>query len=336
MTVAPARGGGAPARGVFPDRAPLARYEAEARAAAIQRAQAARLGRRVQSEDPRAAREYALRAAAAAGAGAAGGKGRSRLREETNASSLDDEGEQGPESARRSKEGAAEHMSQSVASLPDRPSAAAGAAAEAGTSTATTPAAAAAPPVKKAPAWGAPRSWADLAAPRSSAAAVRAAAGTSATATTTTTATANTSAVTTRSASMSRTNEEGLSSAASSVLTSPVLQSSTASLPANGHGHGNGFGAAFSHPAHAPAKPQPPQPQGLEGALAKSHLHFTAPLTVPRGLVNKGNLCFANSVSSASVVRFYENVACKAARTTKLTLHALCFLFLLEPTRAQR
>lgn len=73
----------------------------------------------------------------------------------------------------------------------------------------------------------------------------------------------------------------------------------------------------------------------LEAILAESHAKFNAPLTLPRGLINKGNFCFANAILQVLVfcAPFYnlfnvvgKELAADLANTTPLIEAVVQFL----------
>lgn len=74
------------------------------------------------------------------------------------------------------------------------------------------------------------------------------------------------------------------SASAASNISSPSVSRSPKA--ANDKKAGRKSGAAQSKPAV----------MSLERLLADAHTHFDAPVTHPRGLVNKGNFCFANAI----------------------------------------
>ncbi|KDN52574.1 cysteine proteinase [Tilletiaria anomala UBC 951] len=179
------------------------------------------------------------------------------------------------------------------------------------TSTASSSARAAAAP--KSSAWGAPRSWAELTSRGGRAGGgVGARLGNSSSALNDgvnpgacagTVTGANTPACSIASAVASSivtetTPNTNANSQASSAVTSPVLMSASAMLVPPLSIHEPQAGGANRAPGGAH---NVRQKMGLEAALVESHLQFRAPVTLPRGLVNTGNLCFANSILQALV-----------------------------------
>lgn len=118
-----------------------------------------------------------------------------------------------------------------------------------------TPVAATSAAAARKPAWGAPRSWASLAA---------------------------TSPSTSSAASVSR-------------AASPTAGAASASQQRNGAGKAPGSApgkAASGKTASGRSKME-----ALQSRLRAAERCFSAPLTAPRGMINKGNFCFANAVS---------------------------------------
>ena len=150
------------------------------------------------------------------------------------------------------------------------------------------------------PAWSAPKSWADLASRSSNRTAPITTAGAGASATA-----SNSSAVT--SPVLPSTSASASPSIQNSMIlppTAPAADVTTGKKP-------NGNAAAVERLTLR----RPP----LEEAL-RAPPSFDAPLTLPRGLVNTGNLCFANSVRSIP----QKKGLVTATLTDKLALHAWC------------
>ncbi|PWZ03698.1 cysteine proteinase [Testicularia cyperi] len=126
-----------------------------------------------------------------------------------------------------------------------------------------TPQGGASPSVPKLPAWSTPKSWA--------------------------------SAISRNGAAASRSGPVGVSvnvSEAGSAAADSVPPSEIGSPASRSPKASNGRKARKS----AVAAPTKQHIMSLERLLADSHTHFSAPLTYPRGLVNKGNFCFANAI----------------------------------------
>lgn len=97
----------------------------------------------------------------------------------------------------------------------------------------------------------------------------------------------------------------------------------------------------------APARPSPwtsKHRPTLEAILSDSHTRFSAPLTAPRGLINTGNYCFANSILQVLVfcAPFYNlfttvgaELSADLANTTPLMESVVQFLREFQTTRTR-